>query len=229
MDNMVDEYTDGEYTVRIYLDDGAEDPRECFDHASNIVCWHDRYTLGDKNQREEFPTPENFNNWRFEFGEKDYTDREFRNKNTAMKFRELHDKCAAIMPIRMYDHSGISISTGNSYPYNDSWDSGWAGYVYMTKKGVRKEFNVKKITEVEIQKSLKLMQAEVDEYNYYLKGEVFGCVITGPESDGDSCWGFYGYEDVRKSAKESVEYLVKRAANVVRFHEDVPIEEMAEA
>lgn len=35
-------------TLNIYHDDGAANPREDYDHLGTMVCFHRRYTLGDK-------------------------------------------------------------------------------------------------------------------------------------------------------------------------------------
>lgn len=41
---------------------------------------------------------------------------------------------AVILPVWLYDHSGITISAGpRVYPYNDRWDSGCAGCAVLTK------------------------------------------------------------------------------------------------
>jgi hypothetical protein len=40
----------------------------------------------------------------------------------------------------------------------------------------------------------------------YLRNEVYGFEIEGVDGDAlDSCWGFYGLEDVRADAKEAAE------------------------
>ena len=42
----------------------------------------------------------------------------------------------AIKLIRAYEHSGITVSTSNVYPYNDRWDSYLVGFIYVTKKTI---------------------------------------------------------------------------------------------
>lgn len=47
---------------------------------------------------------------------------------------------AVVLPLWLYDHSGITISASERvYPYNDQWDSGQVGYAAVLKYTVMKE------------------------------------------------------------------------------------------
>jgi len=91
------------YSIRIEPDDSAESPRTSCDNLGHMVCWHRRYSLGDKH---EFKEPADF--------------REFLNGQEGVIY----------LPRFLYDHSGITMSTG---PFSCPWDSGQVGFIYATR------------------------------------------------------------------------------------------------
>ena len=64
----------------------------------------------------------------------------------------------------------------------------------------------------------KLLEAEVEEYDHYLTGDVYGYEITKGERQAgdviDSCWGFFCYpEDYMISeAKSIIDQIIREAA-----------------
>jgi len=166
----------GNEELRIVLDDSEESPRD-WDNMGKIVCWHRRYAMPQEGPR-KFDTPQDFS---------DYL------KEIACK--------ALILPIFMYDHSGISISTGNQYPFDDCWDAGQVGYIYVTYEDIRKEYSVKRITKKTLQKAKNVLLGEIETYDQFLRGDVYGFVLVKlekcdhnveHENHLDSCYGFYG-------------------------------------
>ena len=111
------------------------------------------------------------------------------------------------MTVRGYDHSGLSISTGCGYPYDDKWDSGVIGFIYITEERLQAEFAGDK------EKATTALEAEIKEVDSWLTGQVYGFVITGTDTDGneydiDSCWGFYGDSKYcLEEAKSIVDHL----------------------
>ncbi len=109
-------------------------------------------------------------------------------------------KGAVILPLYLYDHSGITISTSS---FNDPWDSGQVGWIYVLNDAIKKEFCVAEITDEIRQKAIDILKNEVETYDTYLRGDVYGYVLEEKikcEHCGhvdtreiDSCWGFYGY------------------------------------
>lgn len=96
-------------------------------------------------------------------------------------------KVLAIRPIHMYVHSGITISASLSYPYNDRWDSGTAGFQIVTPKDWKNLMGTKP-TNVE-----EVMDSELKMLDQYLTGDIYDFVIT--DDDGaeiNSMGGFYG-------------------------------------
>jgi len=173
--------------VKIYQDTTPTDPRE-WDNLGIMVCFHNGYNLGDKTNLKS----SDFNNW-----------------------DELHDyinkelKAVAVLPLYLYDHSGITISTT---PFNCRWDSGQIGFIYTTEEQIKKMCGDEKYTTKELEK--KLLE-EVKLYDKYLTGEVYGynhvkyekCEHCGhtEESILDSCWGFFDIKDIHEEfAKEKL-------------------------
>lgn len=82
-----------------------------------------------------------------------------------------------IMPIWMYEHSGISLSTTHKYPYNDHWDSSCVGFVYATKAdGVKHGAWLDDFSDSEWHELAKdELRNEVKLYSAYLEGDVYEC------------------------------------------------------
>lgn len=106
-----------------------------------------------------------------------------------------------MLPLFIYDHGGITINTTGFYC---GWDSGQAGWIYMTDAKAKETFG-KNFTTEQIKTCLK---AEVKDYDYYLTGQVYGYVLYGHPCEAcgckesaksnDSCWGFIGENDLEK-------------------------------
>ena len=112
----------------------------------------------------------------------------------------------------MYDHSGIALSLTNShYPFNDQWDAGQLGFVLVDRDKALKEFNKKRLTKQLRQKIYEIIEGEVETYNQYLSGDVYGYVVSRDNEQIDSCWGYYGQDDCLNEAKSIVDYEAKKA------------------
>jgi hypothetical protein len=154
--------------VKVYQEDYIEDfhnPRE-WDNLGTMAFFHKRYILGDKH---DFAMPDDL--------------QEFLSANKVIK-----------LPVYIYDHSGIGISTDNSrYPFNCPWDSGMLGYIFVTYERVKSEYSWKVLTQKRINKIKSYLQAEVDTYNLFLDGRVYWFNATCERcGESDSCGGFYG-------------------------------------
>lgn len=123
----------------------------------------------------------------------------------AMKMLQKSD--VVILPLFVFDHSGISISVSN---YTDKWDSGQAGWIYVTKENIRKtliDWNAKykdengnciDITEENWRDAtVEILKNEIKIYDQYLQGDVYGIITEEYDEENDdweeadSCWGFY--------------------------------------
>ena len=178
------------YAIIIDQDEFAESPRE-WDNLGTMVCFHKRYNLGDKHDLHS----EDFSGWE-EMGE------------------YLKSKDAVVLPLYLYDHSGITMSTSHGYPYNDRWDAGQVGFIYVSRDRIKKEFK-DGLDDEGI--AARLMQ-EVKTYDDYLRDYIFGFVTIDKNGDEiDSCSGYIG-NDFEKSglldeARSSIDYDCQRIAD----------------
>lgn len=156
--------------LTIEADQLAESPRISMDNIGNMYCWHKRYSLGDEHH---FPMPEDFR----QSMEEEY------GKNWKKK--------VVILPLYLYDHSGITIRTS---PFSCPWDSGQVGWIWADKNDLRKEFP-KKIRESGKDWERRMeecLRSEVATYDQFIRGGVVRYAVT--DSDGtviDSLCGIY--------------------------------------
>lgn len=163
---------DGKTELRIVHDEDVENPRE-WDNIGTMVCFHKRYNLGDKNN--------------------DYNSSDYGSWDEMEEAICKREDVALILPLYLYDHSGITINTtGFSCP----WDSGQVGFIFVSKKKARKEYG--RLTKKVMEKLRKYLLGEVETYDQYLRGDVYGFQLVEVDEDGeeidtiDSCYGFFG-------------------------------------
>ena len=115
-------------------------------------------------------------------------------------------------PISMYEHSGISIWLGGkSGHYDARWDCSTIGFAYVDKCTAKKEgalragndglYNGYKSWQ---EWAYAMMEYEMQSYNQYVTGDVFGYMVEG--GDGycdDSWWGFYGTDAIPRMIEEA--------------------------
>ncbi len=180
-------------TIEIRYDELSDSNPRDWDNLSVMVCDHPRYNLGDRQLEPDESEALGRGGWPL-----------------LTRYLRMSKGAVAVLPLWLYDHSGISISTGRT----DSWDSGQIGFAYVDKERI--EYLGAPSEDAE-----KQMRGEIEEYDSYLRGEVYGYIINGPDGDHlDSCWGFVG--DI-KYAKEEAEMAAK-AVYADRF----PISEKTE-
>ena len=183
---IIEETTDG-YNVRyITVDNEPESPRQC-DNFGTMVCFHKEYNLGDG---EHAYRSEDFNSWD-----------ELRDKI------ESNENPGVVLPLYLYDHSGITMKTS---PFNDRWDSGQVGFIFVSKDKIREEFAIEdkdaEITDEIFENAKKILESEVLLYDYYLTGDVYRLVKEKFDNDGqqvdfDIVGGYYGIESTKEELK----------------------------
>ncbi|KNZ70286.1 hypothetical protein Tfer_0846 [Thermincola ferriacetica] len=251
MENLVKEYKKGHKILRIVYDDNPENPRD-WDNLGTMVCFHRRYNLGDPHNYRE-PDDFLFDLLEQTVGDTDKAER-FVKKISDSINRELYRSYGAykkavddeiidiirkkfiILPLYLLDHSGITISTS---PFSCPWDSGQVGWIYVSKDDVCGVYGVKHITPTVKRWAIGVLEAEVEEYDIYLRGEVYGYKLyhideakleaylkaAGLERENlsdrelelflveeDSCWGFFG-DDFR--ANGLLEYVGREWEGVI--------------
>lgn len=169
------------YTITYHYDQDCSSPREN-DNQGTIATWHRRYQLGDEQPSDD-----------------------------PQEFIKGLPKGTIVLPVYMYEHGGIALSTGRGGQFSDPWDSGQLGVIYCTPATIRENQLCKRITRKVRENVIKGLQAEIEEYSSYLGGECYGYVIETIDGDHvDSCWGFIGYEWVQQAAHEATDYKADR-------------------
>lgn len=116
--------------------------------------------------------------------------------------RRLLDDKICILPVFMFDHTGIAYSTVD---FNDPWDSGFVGFIYASSADLEKAGIEQGRPRKEVERYLR---KEVERYSQWANGEVFCLELY--DKDGelvDSVGGVY--DDM---LEEQAEQLVKDAA-----------------
>jgi hypothetical protein len=102
----------------------------------------------------------------------------------------INDPSMIVLPVYIYDHSGITINTTG---FSCQWDSGQVGIIYISRKDAVKEWGNKICTQTVAERARRYLKGEIDVLDQYVTGSVYGYRVLDPEGDEtDSCWGFYG-------------------------------------
>lgn len=108
------------------------------------------------------------------------------------------DEIACILPIYMYDHSGLAFS---HTPFSCRWDSGQLGYHYITHSQCQ-ALGVTDLSPEFLQRQLNI---ELETYDAWQKGDVFGFKVLNEDDDViEACGGFIG--DSWEKVKHMQEY-----------------------
>lgn len=174
--------------AKIYQDEDPESPRE-WDNLGIMVCFHGRYNLGDKTDLKS----SDFNGW----GE-------------LAEYLEKEKHAKIILPLYLYDHSGLSMKVGSFQGYlpqgHAEFDSGQVGFIYAPEDAIKKEYSVKKISKQTLEKTKKVLFGEVETYTQYLEGDVYFYKVEDEDGENvDSLSGIYGLEYARKEATDAID------------------------
>jgi len=167
------------YQIEVIQDnDVCESPRD-WDNLGTMVCFHRGYNLGDKHSFDD-----------------SYDFIEFAKEEKPI-----------MLPLYLYDHSGITMRTSS---FSCPWDSGQVGMIYVDKDKVKKEWGWKRLTQARREKIYKILEQEVETYDDFLTGNVWGYNVEF-EDDSDSCWGFFGDTDYMiTEAKSAIDYHIEQ-------------------
>ena len=154
--------------LEINQDIHPDNPRDIYDNISTMVCFHRHYNLGDKH---------------------DYNRNDYNNWDEMEKDIIRNEKPICIKPLYLYDHSGLTISTS---PFGCRWDSGQIGFVFVRKDDIKREFGKKRITKELREKSERLLQCEVNDYDEYLTGNIYQVELYENDESIECCGNFIG-------------------------------------
>lgn len=188
-------------TIEIHYDDDAQNPLTDYDNASVFACWHSRYNLGHYKDTQGH-TPESYVLSILSDNGKASIERFEKRRSKELGYTyeaEMPELMAAldnealVRPLHLYDHSGITMRAS---AFDCAWDSGQVGFQYMTHAKIKEEFGGKTINKTNTAKAIKLMDGELETYDDYLTGNVYGYIIKDSEDEElDACWGFIGDSD----------------------------------
>lgn len=152
-------------------------PREHNYNIGTMYCFHRRYRLGDETHMDD---PEKFNDW----------------------LQENKENIVCKLPLYLYDHSGICMSTND---FNEPWDSGKVGFIVCTKDNLKKR-DLMDLSKPDIEK---MLIQEVKDYSDYLEGNhtyYYFSIFDEEHNVIDSCSG-YKYENLKDMLNEMSEYV----------------------
>ena len=197
----------GSYWLEIIQDETSINPRVDFDNLGTMVCFHRRYDLGDLEERKRYNDPDDF-------------------RETITEDENI------MLPLYLYDHSGITMNTTG---FSCRFDSGQVGVIYVSKEKVMKEYGWHKLTRKRIAKIQNILRGEVKMYDQYLTGDVYGyklwfigiamealvSIDYDPKEDNikdfgeeiDSCWGFFGGDHTENGMKDNYESALQSHMN----------------
>ncbi len=173
----------------IVQDTDPFNPRTEYHNFGTMVCFHNRYSLGDKTNIDRTQ----FNSW---------------DEMEAYIIKK--HKAVIILPLYLYDHSVLTISTT---PFSCKWDSGQIGFIYADRESILSEY--KRVTKKAKEWALRSLLDEVTTYDQYMTGDTWGYVIRDSEhNEIESCYGFYGKEYCTLEGNEVLKKLTNNKITV---------------
>jgi hypothetical protein len=211
---MADSYIDSEENVgediwvKVIPDEYPSDPRGD-DQLGYMFCWHPNYNLGDE---------------QFKGGDADGA----RDMREVAEYLVRDRKALNLIPLFLYDHSGISMRPGatiTDIPSEDDvsargknpwdsagWDTSMVGYIYTTEELI--EMTGAPRDDIDRQ-----LRGEVEEYSAYLEGNVWVFVVERRHCDDRDCphneelesiGGFYDSADALSEGKSEAKSFLQR-------------------
>ncbi len=128
-----------------------------------------------------------------------------------------------ILPISMYEHSGITLWLGSKGSHFDSqWDCSSIGFAYVEKITAKEEGMLnpgEKYNYDWKEWAYAMMEGEMETYDQFVRGEVYGYMIE--DEDGEEatdrdlcgCWGFFGddgKQEMLSEAKSDIDSYLER-------------------
>ena len=127
----------------------------------------------------------------------------------------------AMLPISMYEHSGISLWLGSKDGHPDSrWDCSSIGFAYIEKATAEEEMPQRILSEGNNtdwkQWAYDIMEDEMKTYDQYVSGEVYGYMIEDEDGEEASdsnlcgCWDYYDREHLLEDAKGDIDRYIEK-------------------
>lgn len=188
------------YTIEIKQNEFIDESPRYWDNCGKIIYHNNNYQLGDEKFKND-----NADNWKENFAYyivenylNDLYDPCGLTDSEINKVWKWIDKNVYYLPLFVYIHSGVSLSTTR---FSCGWDSGNSGYIYALKKNWQGGDD-----------PLKQLEDEIKTFDDYMQGNVWDYEIT--DSNGeyiDSCCGYIGDWDSKHlldDAKVNIDSIV---------------------
>lgn len=203
------------YRLEVDTDCNPESPR-IWDNVGTMILYWGKHNLGDDHQGKS-------------------KDEWLEIYKQYMAVSREPNPQVAILPLYVYEHGGITISTND---FGDRWDSGRAGFIFVDKATYLEKCGSGGIINENSwhEHAIKSLNAEVKIYRQYLEGNVYsywlekeitieekcphcGQVIEATKewAHVDSCGGFYG-ETLEDSC--ILDYIPKGLEIIGEYNDD---------
>ncbi len=120
-----------------------------------------------------------------------------------------------ILPISMYEHSGITLWLGSKWSHCDAqWDCSSIGFAYVEKSTAKNEgmLDPGETWHNDWKEwAYAMMKGEMTTYDQFVRGEVYGYMIEDEEGEEAAdnllcgCWGYYDKDDLLEEAKANAD------------------------
>jgi len=161
--NIID-YSKDDWKIEVDYDGDSDNPRNWSNLGEFLVSNHSRYL--DNESGIEIESESDFKNL---------------------------EKTHIILPVSVYDHSGVSIYIGSPC---DRWDSGQVGWYIVSKEKIRSEYNVKRISPKLRERVISHLENEVETYSKWVNGDVYYFTLYHNGEEEDSLGGIYDIDDI---------------------------------
>ena len=166
--------------IKLVSDPHPESPRN-WDNVGTLVCWHKRYNLGDKKISQ---SPDEY----LKSLARSVVRPTYPNHLFEKNIHKILEKHFVILPVYLYDHSGVTINTSG---FSCPWDSGQVGFIYTLISEAKTHWPELKGKALKARLT-ECLQGEIDTYDTYLQGNIAGWITKNENGEEiDSVWGYY--------------------------------------
>lgn len=228
----------GQYTAFIYCDDnGGDNPRD-WDNAGRLICWHNRYTLGDDHSYADsdafwadLVADHLTNNASARpvalalIRSDKYAREDYRDNYNAGAYADLVADYMEQSPTRetaqaavnALENAGLVILPVYAYEHGQITISCGAFSCPWDSGQVGYIYATPEVITREFggdaDKARQCLEGEVSTMAQYLEGDIYGYQIEDADGCGvDSCWGFYGLDCIRQEVASILESLAADAS-----------------
>lgn len=171
----------GKYTIEVKYSEYPPDSPRNWDNAWKFMFTHKRFYMPNE-------TDIRFDDY--------YSWDELEN---ALKESYLH-----VIPVWMFDHSGLSFGIGNE---PCPWDSGQIGFAVLSET----DFDEFELDGMSDEQLIEMLIEDLDVFERYVNGVNYEYAILDEHGEIlDSCTGYYKPEHAMQVGVEDAEWLVKQ-------------------